>query len=88
MFIYRACIHTPHTPWRAALQGVLGRRPEQTAARQSAPACTACAVTPDPGLRSPWARRAQEKEKRMKGQSTHASWKSEAEMVLRQQYDS
>ena len=28
-----------------------------------------------------------EKEKREKGQSTHASWKSEAEMVLRQQYD-
>lgn len=29
-----------------------------------------------------------EKDKRAKGQSTHASWKSEAEMVLRQQFDS
>lgn len=29
-----------------------------------------------------------EKEKRMKGQSAIGSWKSEAEMVLRQQYDS
>lgn len=28
-----------------------------------------------------------EKAKRMKGQSTHARWKSEAEMLLRQQYD-
>ena len=32
-------------------------------------------------------RKDREKNKRMKGQSTHASWKSEAEMVLRQQYD-
>ena len=29
-----------------------------------------------------------EKSKRDRGQSSHASWKSEAEMVLRQQYDS
>ena len=29
-----------------------------------------------------------EKSKRERGQSSHASWKSEAEMVLRQQYDS
>ena len=28
-----------------------------------------------------------EKNKRMKGQSSHASWKSETEMQLRQQYD-
>eukprot|EP00890_Picochlorum_soloecismus_P002375 jgi/Picsp_1/3138/NSC_05978-R1_protein len=28
-----------------------------------------------------------EKQKRMKGQSSHAEWKSEAEMMLRQQYD-
>ncbi|GAQ77590.1 hypothetical protein KFL_000010390 [Klebsormidium nitens] len=28
-----------------------------------------------------------EKEKRMKGQSVHASWKSEGEMLLRQQFD-
>lgn len=28
-----------------------------------------------------------EKLKRMKGQSSHASWKSETEMQLRQQYD-
>ncbi|KAL4419696.1 hypothetical protein ABPG75_006794 [Micractinium tetrahymenae] len=32
-------------------------------------------------------RKDKEKEKRMRGQSTHAQWKSEAEMVLRQQYD-
>lgn len=32
-------------------------------------------------------RKDREKEKRAKGQSTHAEWKSEAEMVLRQQYD-
>eukprot|EP00887_Chlorella_sp_A99_P000065 scaffold16.g65.t1 len=32
-------------------------------------------------------RKEKEKEKRMRGQSTHAAWKSEAEMVLRQQYD-
>lgn len=32
-------------------------------------------------------RKDREKDKRMRGQSTHASWKSEAEMVLRQQYD-
>ena len=32
-------------------------------------------------------RKDREKNKRMKGQSPHASWKSEAEMVLRQQYD-
>jgi len=29
-----------------------------------------------------------EKAKRQKGQSTHSHWKSEAEMVLRQQFDS
>lgn len=28
-----------------------------------------------------------EKQKRMRGQSSHAEWKSEAEMMLRQQYD-
>lgn len=28
-----------------------------------------------------------EKSKRMKGQSSHASWKSETEMQLRQQFD-
>lgn len=33
-------------------------------------------------------RKEKEKSKRMKGQSTHAHWKSEAEMVLRQQFDS
>lgn len=33
-------------------------------------------------------RKDKEKEKREKGQSTHAHWKSEAEMLLRQQYDS
>lgn len=32
-------------------------------------------------------RKDREKEKRDKGQSTHATWKSEAEMLLRQQYD-
>mmetsp|Transcript_28999 Transcript_28999/g.53292 ORF Transcript_28999/g.53292 Transcript_28999/m.53292 type:complete len:259 (-) Transcript_28999:337-1113(-) len=32
-------------------------------------------------------RKEKEKEKRMKGQSSHKEWKSEAEMVLRQQYD-
>ncbi|PRW33695.1 PHD finger 3 [Chlorella sorokiniana] len=32
-------------------------------------------------------RKDKEKDKRMRGQSTHAQWKSEAEMVLRQQYD-
>ncbi len=32
-------------------------------------------------------RKDKEKSKRMMGQSSHASWKSEAEMVLRQQYD-
>jgi hypothetical protein len=32
-------------------------------------------------------RRDKEKAKRAMGQSTHAVWKSEAEMVLRQQYD-
>lgn len=32
-------------------------------------------------------RKDKEKEKRMKGQSTHKEWKSEAEMMLRQQYD-
>jgi hypothetical protein len=32
-------------------------------------------------------RKDKEKEKRMRGQSTHAAWKSEAEMALRQQYD-
>ena len=33
-------------------------------------------------------RKDKEKSKRVMGQSAHASWKSEAEMVLRQQYDS
>ncbi|PNH07960.1 hypothetical protein TSOC_005544, partial [Tetrabaena socialis] len=33
-------------------------------------------------------RKDKEKEKRGKGQSTHSHWKSEAEMVLRQQFDS
>ena len=33
-------------------------------------------------------RKDKEKSKRAMGQSSHASWKSEAEMVLRQQYDS
>lgn len=28
-----------------------------------------------------------EKNKRMKGQSSHATWKSETEMQLRQQFD-
>lgn len=32
-------------------------------------------------------RKDKEKDKRLKGQSSHAAWKSEAEMVLRQQYD-
>lgn len=32
-------------------------------------------------------RKDREKEKRAKGQSSHAEWKSEAEMALRQQYD-
>ena len=32
-------------------------------------------------------RKDREKQKRTKGQSSHATWKSEAEMVLRQQYD-
>jgi hypothetical protein len=32
-------------------------------------------------------RKDREKEKRAKGQSTHANWKTEQEMVLRQQYD-
>ncbi|KAL6774329.1 hypothetical protein ACKKBG_A24580 [Auxenochlorella protothecoides x Auxenochlorella symbiontica] len=32
-------------------------------------------------------RKDREKDKRSKGQSSHAAWKSEAEMVLRQQYD-
>ena len=33
-------------------------------------------------------RKDKEKDKRMRGQSSHISWKSEAEMALRQQYDS
>ncbi len=33
-------------------------------------------------------RKEKEKSKRTKGQSTHSHWKSEAEMVLRQQFDS
>lgn len=33
-------------------------------------------------------RKDKEKDKRMRGQSTHSHWKSEAEMVLRQQFDS
>jgi hypothetical protein len=37
--------------------------------------------------RSQQDRKDREKEKRSKGQSTHAVWKSEAEMLLRQQYD-
>lgn len=32
-------------------------------------------------------RKDMEKSKRERGQSSHAQWKSEAEMVLRQQYD-
>lgn len=32
-------------------------------------------------------RKEKEKTKRQRGQSTHASWKTEAEMVMRQQYD-
>lgn len=32
-------------------------------------------------------RKDREKAKRMKGQSTHAEWKPEAWMVMRQQYD-
>ncbi len=32
-------------------------------------------------------RKDMEKSKRDRGQSSHAAWKSEAEMVLRQQYD-
>jgi hypothetical protein len=34
------------------------------------------------------AKKEREKSKRMRGQSSHQVWKSEAEMVLRQQYDS
>ena len=33
-------------------------------------------------------RKVKEKSKRALGQSSHSHWKSEAEMVLRQQYDS
>ncbi len=33
-------------------------------------------------------RKDKETDKRMRGQSTHSHWKSEAEMVLRQQFDS
>lgn len=33
------------------------------------------------------ARKEREKNKRARGQSSHSHWKSEAEMVLRQQYD-
>lgn len=44
------------------------------------------------GERSPQAavqdRKVKEKSKRALGQSAHSHWKSEAEMVLRQQYDS
>ena len=32
-------------------------------------------------------RKEREEAKRQKGQSTHAEWKTEAEMALRQQYD-
>jgi hypothetical protein len=32
-------------------------------------------------------RKEKEERKRQRGQSTHASWKTEAEMVMRQQYD-
>lgn len=32
-------------------------------------------------------RKDKEKDKRVRGQSTHSQWKSEAEMVLRQQFD-
>ena len=32
-------------------------------------------------------RKDMEKSKRERGQSSHSAWKSEAEMVLRQQYD-
>jgi hypothetical protein len=38
--------------------------------------------------RSQQAKKDREREKRMKGQSSHQVWKSEAEMVLRQQFDS
>lgn len=38
--------------------------------------------------RSKQDRKEREKLKRAKGQSTAVNWKSEAEMVLRQQYDS
>ena len=52
------------------------------------PRCACARVRP---LGRPWPcrqdRKDKEKEKRMRGQSTHAAWKSEAEMALRQQYD-
>lgn len=68
---------------------------EEQSRREKGPATKAMPVTEflDKGVggaqlpRKHQDRKDKEKIKRAAGQSTHAHWKSEAEMVLRQQYD-
>ena len=57
--------------------------------RAHSPACTfTCSPAPvRPAARRRQDRKEKEREKRMKGQSSHREWKSEAEMLMRQQYD-
>jgi uncharacterized Zn finger protein (UPF0148 family) len=43
--------------------------------------------TKEPEKKKASAVKDKEKVKRMRGQSSHASWKSETEMALRQQFD-
>ena len=50
--------------------------------------CIVCRLRLDMRVRTLQERRVKEKDKRMRGQSSVNHWKSEAEMVLRQQYDS
>jgi len=67
------------------------KEPEDRAPRRPTPAVPLekAAANPHSSLpRREQERKDREKLKREKGQSSHASWKSEAEMVLRQQFDS
>ena len=58
------------------------RRPTAAVTREAAAANPAAALP-----RREQEHKDRERAKRDKGQSTHASWKTEAEMVMRQQYD-
>jgi hypothetical protein len=77
----------------AALGGAPAERSAGAAARKRATPAMGVADFLDRGAggaalpRARQDRKEREQEKRARGQSTHAAWKSEAEMALRQQYD-